>query len=69
MPELAEVLCELLSSRGPVSFDAVAEFYHIALEVELVFLEPGNVELLARCTTLQLAVDVLVVIADDPTLC
>ena len=50
----------------PVGLDAVAEFDHVALEVELVLLEPRDVELLARCTALQLTVDVLVVVADNP---
>ena len=66
---MAEVLCELLASSCPISFDAVAELDHVALEVELVLLEPRDVELLARCAALQLAVDVLVVIADDPRCC
>jgi hypothetical protein len=38
----------------------------VALDVELVLLEPRNVELLARSTTLQLAGDVLLVVSNNP---
>lgn len=66
LPEVAEVFCELLASGGPIGLDAVAELDHVALEVELVLLEPRHVELLARGAALQLAVDVLVVVANNP---
>jgi hypothetical protein len=66
LPEVAEVLCELLARGGPVGLDAVAELDHVALEVELVLLEPRHVELLARGAALQLAVDVLVVVTNNP---
>lgn len=38
----------------------------MALEVELVLLEPRDVELLARGAALELTSDVLLVVADDP---
>jgi hypothetical protein len=38
----------------------------VALELELVLLEPADVEFLARGAALELAVDVLFVVADDP---
>lgn len=38
----------------------------MTLEVELVLLEPGDIELLARGAALQLSRDVLLVITDDP---
>lgn len=69
LPELAEVFCELLPCSRPVRLDAVAKLDHVALEVKLVLLEPRNVELLARCAALQLAVDILVVIANDSRYC
>ena len=69
LPELAEVLCEFLAGSSPVGFDAVAKLDHVTLEVELVLLEPRNVEFFARCSALELAVDVLVVVADDPKQC
>ena len=69
MPELAEVFAEFLASCCPVCFDAVAQLGHGALDVELVLLEPGDVELLARSAAFELAVDVLVVVADDSEVC
>lgn len=38
----------------------------MALEVELVLLEPGDVELLSSGTTLELAGNVFLVITNDP---
>jgi hypothetical protein len=58
-----------LSGGGPIGLDAVTELDHVALEVKLVLFEPGDVELLTRCATLELAVDVLVVVTDDPKRC
>lgn len=66
LPELAEVLCEFLAGGGPVCLDGVAELDHVALEVEFVFLEPRDVEFFAAGAAFELAVDVLVVVADDP---
>jgi hypothetical protein len=66
LPELANVFAELQPRCCPVRLDAVAELGHVALEVELVLLQPRDVELAAGRSTLQLAVDVLVVVADDP---
>jgi hypothetical protein len=66
LPEVAEVLCEFLAGGGPVRLDGVAELDHVALEIEFVFLEPRDVEFLAAGAALELAVDVLVVVTDDP---
>lgn len=38
----------------------------MTLKVQLVLLEPRNIELLARSSTLQLASDVFLVVADNP---
>lgn len=38
----------------------------MTLQIKLVLLEPGHVELLAGCATLQLAGDVLFIVFDDP---
>lgn len=65
MPKLAKILGEFLAGGGPVGLDAVAELDHVALEIELVFLEPRDVELLAAGATLELAANVLVVVTDD----
>lgn len=65
LPELAEVFAEFLAGCCPVCFDAVTQLGHGALNVELVLFEPGHVEFFARCAAFELAVDVLVVVADD----
>jgi len=69
LPKLAEVFAKLLAGCGPVCFDAVAQLGHGALDVELVLLEPGDVELFAGRAAFELAVDVLVVVADDSGVC
>lgn len=38
----------------------------MALDVQLVLLEPRNVQLLTRCATLELARNVCLVVTDDP---
>jgi hypothetical protein len=43
LPELANVLAELLPSRGPVRFDAVAELGHVALQVEFALFQPRDI--------------------------
>lgn len=66
LPELPEFLAELLASGGPVGADRVAQLTHMALDVELVLLEPRNIELLARGAAFELASDVLLIISHDP---
>ena len=39
----------------------------MALEVEFILLEPGDIELLAGGATFELAGDVLFIITDNPT--
>ena len=65
LPELLEVLAQLLASGCPVRLDAVAQLGHVTLDLQLVLLEPRYVQLLAGCAAFQLAVDVLVVVADN----
>lgn len=67
-PVVAEFVAELAACGGPVVFDGFAEFEDVAFEVKLVFLEPGEVEFLTGSTALQLARDVLLVIAYDPVI-
>lgn len=65
-PKLAQLSAELLARGRPVGAYIFAQLLDVALEVELVLLEPGDVELLARSAALQLPGDVLLVVADDP---
>ena len=53
----------------PVIADAVAQLDDMALQVEFVLLQPGDVELLPARAALELARDVLFVVADDSAVC
>jgi hypothetical protein len=64
-PELFELAAEFLAGGGPVGADVVAQILDVALEFQLVFLEPADVKLLARGAALELAGDVFLVVADD----
>lgn len=67
-PELPQLARELLARRGPVGPDVIPQVLNVALQVHLVLLEPADVELLAGGAALELAGDVLFVVADDPAL-
>lgn len=64
-PKLAQLLAQLLACGGPVILDAIAQLGDVAFDVELILLEPGDVEFLARGAAFQLAGDVFFVVADD----
>jgi hypothetical protein len=66
LPELSEVFTELLAGCGPVCADRVTQFGDVALDVELVLLEPRNVELLASGAALELTRNVLFVVSNNP---
>ena len=66
LQELPDVLAEFLARGYPVGADVVAQGGECVFEVELVLLEPGDVEVLAGGAALELAGDVFVVVADDP---
>jgi hypothetical protein len=68
LPELANVLAQFLPGCGPVRLDAVAELGHVALQIEFALLQPRDVEFSARRSALELAVDVLVIVTDNPGL-
>jgi hypothetical protein len=63
LPELA---AELLAGRGPIVGDILTQLLNMTLEIHLIFLEPADVELLARGATLELAGKVFLVVANDP---
>lgn len=65
-PELAQLLSEFLACRRPVGADVIAQLLDVTLQIELVLLEPGDIELLSRGATLELAGNVLLVVAYDP---
>lgn len=65
LPKLAEFLGEFLTGRGPVVAHAVPEFHDVALQIEFVLLEPGNVEFLAGGAAFELAGDVFLIVAHN----
>ena len=64
-PVLTQLLGQLLAGGGPVIADVVPKLDDVAFEVQLVFLEPADVEFLPRSTTLELACNVFLVVSDD----
>ena len=65
-PELAQLLAQLLARRRPVVTDVVAQVLDVPLQVELVLLQPADVELLPRGAAPELARNVLFVVAHNP---
>lgn len=65
-PELAELAAELLASSGPVVGDVFTQILNMALKVHLILLQPTNIKLLARGTSLKLTGNVLFVVTDNP---
>lgn len=65
LPKLSQFLSNLLTGRSPVHANTISDFRYVALEIQLVFLQPGHIEFLSRCATLELAGDVFLVITHD----
>ena len=68
VPEVAQFAAQFLARRGPVVSDVVPDFRHMSFNFQLVLLEPRYVQLLPRGTTLELTGNVLVVVANNPSL-
>ena len=65
VPEVTQLTAQFLARRRPVVSNVVPDLRHMALDFQLVLFEPRNVQFLSRGTTLELAGDVLVVVAND----
>lgn len=65
-PVVPEFVPELPARRGPVVFYSFAQLRDVALDVQFVLLEPGDIELLTAGTALELADNVFLVVAHDP---
>jgi hypothetical protein len=65
LPELPQFLPDLAARTGPVETDTVPELGDVAAEIQLVLLEPADVEFLAGGAALELAGYVFFVVADD----
>jgi hypothetical protein len=46
-PELSQLLAQLLSRRRPVAADVITQLLNVTLEIELILLQPADVELLS----------------------
>lgn len=66
LPELTQLLAQFLTSRRPVVSDTVAQFTHVTLDLQLILLEPRDIELLSRSAPLELTSNVFVVVTDNP---
>ena len=66
-PELLQLATKFLASSRPVVCDVLSQILDVALEVQLVLLEPADIEFLAGCSTLELSSNVLLVVANDST--
>ena len=65
LPELAEFFGQFLAGCGPVVADAITELDGVTFQIQLVLLEPGDVEFLPGGATLELAGYIFFVVADD----
>jgi hypothetical protein len=54
-----------LTGHGPVVLDVVPELHHMSLDLQLVLLQPRDIEFLAGGTALELTGDILVVVSDN----
>lgn len=63
---MAQLLSKFLARRRPVGADVIAQILDVTLQFELVLLEPGDVELLSGGAALELAGNVLFIVAYDP---
>jgi hypothetical protein len=66
LEKLSQVSGDLSPCAGPILPYRVSQFANVALDFEFVLFEPGDIELLARCTSLKLPSDVLFIVADNP---
>lgn len=67
VPKVAQFAAQFLARRGPVVSDVVPDFRHMSFDFQLVLLEPRHVQFLPRGTALELAGNVLVVVANNPS--
>lgn len=65
-PELTEFLAQFLTGHVPVVADTFTQLDDVAFDFEFVLFEPGDVEFLSGCASLELAGYVFVVVPDNP---
>lgn len=64
-PVLAQLLGKILAGSSPVGADVLAQVLNVSLKVELILLEPADIELLPGSAALELTGNILLVIAHD----
>lgn len=64
-PKLLQLSAQLLARRRPVGDDVVPQVLDMTLQVQFILLEPADIELLPRCSALELPGNVFLVVADD----
>ncbi len=65
LPKLPQLFSNLTSCAGPITANTIPKLGDVTSEIELVLLEPADVEFLTGCATLELAGDVFFIVADD----
>lgn len=65
LPQLSKFSAQLLTRGRPIVADVVSKFRYVASDFQLIFLEPGDVQLLSGRSPLKLTGDVLVIVADN----
>jgi hypothetical protein len=66
LQKLSQVSANLSPCAGPILPYRVPQFANVALDFEFILFEPGDIELLARCTSLKLPSNVLFIVPDNP---
>ena len=66
LQKLSQVLGDFSACAGPILPYRVPQFANVALDFEFVLFEPGDIELLARCSSFKLPSDVLFIVANNP---
>ena len=66
LPILSKFFAEFLAGRGPIVADALTQLCNVSFEVQLIFLEPGDIQFLTRGAALELASNIFLVVSDDP---
>ena len=66
LPELPQFAAQFLTGGRPVCTNIISDLGDMALDFQLVLLEPRHVQFLSGSTALELTGDVLVVVTDNP---
>jgi hypothetical protein len=65
LPELPEFLCELLPGCCPVVPYVISQLNSMALKIQFILFEPGDIKFLSRGSTLELTCNVLFIVTNN----